>query len=64
LPDPPPLRPKPDGAATGLDPDWLRIWRRAWLADVARSHHRESVDMLVNDGHLYSTVDDDHFKGI
>lgn len=25
---------------------------------------RESVDMLVQEGHLYSTVDDDHFKGI
>jgi replication factor A2 len=23
---------------------------------------RESVEHLVNEGHLYSTIDDDHFK--
>jgi hypothetical protein len=36
-----------------------------WLADAFPCPtHRESVDILVNDGHLYSTVDDDHFKGL
>ena len=24
--------------------------------------HRESVEFLCNEGHIYSTVDDNHFK--
>ena len=35
---------------------------RYCIATVLCSHYRDAIEFLSGEGHIYSTVDDDHFK--